>query len=104
MLSTNELQSELKRSGITQRELVKQSGLSESVVSIIIKNAPRLLPHLIKALGKNPFASINTNNGDKMSAALEKLAKANPSSAIKDPIKWQKDIRKDRPLPKRINR
>lgn len=39
-------------------------------------------------------------NGKKMAAALSKIA-ARGGLPIKDPVKWQREIRKDRPLPGR---
>ncbi len=43
MMTPEEIQSELKRNGISQRELVDRSGLSESIVSTLIKQMPVLL-------------------------------------------------------------
>lgn len=37
----------------------------------------------------------------RMAEALEKLAAADAFSGISDPSEWQRDIRKDRPLPGR---
>lgn len=37
----------------------------------------------------------------RMAAALEKLAAVDAFSGISDPSEWQRDIRKDRPLPGR---
>ncbi len=34
-------------------------------------------------------------------AAFEKLRELNPFRAIEDPVAWQREIRKDRPLPGR---
>ena len=39
--------------------------------------------------------------GEKMAAALAKLAQANAFSAIANPAAWQREIRQDRPLPGR---
>ncbi len=44
------------------------------------------------------------SDGKKMAAALEALAALPPGKglkSIKDPVKWQRSIRKDRPLPGR---
>jgi len=37
----------------------------------------------------------------RMAEALEKLAATDAFSEISDPIEWQREIRKDRPLPGR---
>ena len=39
--------------------------------------------------------------GRRMRAALEKLSRLNAFAEIKDPVAWQREIRKDRPLPGR---
>lgn len=39
--------------------------------------------------------------GRRMARALERLAASNALAHIKDPVAWQKEIRKDRPLPYR---
>ena len=40
-------------------------------------------------------------NGKKMAEALGKIAAKGGISSIKDPVKWQREIRKDRQLPGR---
>lgn len=37
----------------------------------------------------------------RMAEALEKLAASDAFSQISDPVEWQREIRKDRPLPGR---
>lgn len=39
--------------------------------------------------------------GRRAAAALERLAKAGAFDEIEDPVAWQREIRKDRPLPGR---
>jgi hypothetical protein len=39
--------------------------------------------------------------GQRMAQALERLAAINALSHIEDPVEWQREIRKDRPLPGR---
>ncbi len=39
--------------------------------------------------------------GERMAAALEKLADSNAVTEIEDPVEWQRNIRRDRPLPGR---
>lgn len=40
-------------------------------------------------------------NGKKMAEALAKIAARGGITSIKDPVKWQREVRKDRPLPGR---
>lgn len=40
-------------------------------------------------------------NGRKLVAILQKIADRGGIPSIKDPVKWQREIRKDRPLPGR---
>ncbi len=39
--------------------------------------------------------------GARMAAALEKLAASRATASIEDPVAWQREIRRDRPLPGR---
>jgi hypothetical protein len=48
-----------------------------------------------------PDYTDKTTRGQGMANALEQLAAANALSQIQDPVKWQREIRKDRPLPDR---
>ncbi len=73
MLNPEEIQAMLKQKGVSQRVLVQRSGLSESIVSILIKQMPILLPHLIDILGKNPYANDSISQGENMAEALESL-------------------------------
>ncbi len=41
------------------------------------------------------------NAGERMAAALEKLAASQAVTSIEDPVAWQRDVRRDRPLPGR---
>lgn len=43
----------------------------------------------------------SARSGEKMAAALEKLAKMDADTAIVDPVDWQREMRRDRPLPGR---
>lgn len=100
MLNQRDIQIMLKQKGISQRELVRRSGLSESVVSTLIKQMPVLLPHLIDVLGKNPFGNEPVPEGDKMADALLCLSNLKKRS-ISDPVCWQEEARADRDLPER---
>jgi hypothetical protein len=48
-----------------------------------------------------PDHTDTTTQGQRMAQALERLAAANAFSEIQDPVEWQREIRKDRPLPGR---
>jgi hypothetical protein len=37
------------------------------------------------------------NAGERMAAALEKLAASGAVADIEDPVQWQREIRRDRP-------
>lgn len=39
-----------------------------------------------------------TTQGQRMAEALERLAASNAFADIKDPVAWQREVRKDRPL------
>jgi len=41
------------------------------------------------------------SNGKKMAEALRKIAELGGIKSIPDPVAWQREIRKDRPLPGR---
>jgi hypothetical protein len=45
--------------------------------------------------------SFQKSQRDALKKSLEKLAKMKVFSDIKDPVEWQRQIRKDRPLPGR---
>lgn len=57
---------------------------SEQPVEVIILHEPDL-----------------AERGRRMAEALENLAAADALSEISDPVEWQREIRKDRPLPGR---
>jgi hypothetical protein len=46
-------------------------------------------------------ASRSKDAGARMAAVLEKLAGSRATAAIEDPVLWQRQIRRDRPLPGR---
>lgn len=41
------------------------------------------------------------SSGKKMAAALEQIANRGGVGSIEDPVTWQREIRRDRPLPSR---
>lgn len=46
-------------------------------------------------------ASAEAERGMRIKTALQKLAELGTFADIKDPVEWQRQIRKDRPLPGR---
>lgn len=44
---------------------------------------------------------LSADRRKRMAEALEKLAASDAFSEISDPVEWQREIRKDRPLPGR---
>lgn len=47
---------------------------------------------------KKPKKNNNKNNGEELYKLMKEKAKAGGIKSIKDPVKWQKEQRKDRPL------
>lgn len=54
-----------------------------------------------RAKNNDSPAISDTQRRRRLADALEKAAALNPYQAIKDPITWQREQRKDRPLPGR---
>jgi len=52
-------------------------------------------------LGKHPVSLDTSERKHRLGQALEKLVEARPFGDIVDPVAWQREIRKDRPLPGR---
>ncbi len=100
-MTVEEIQAELKRKGITQRDLGRKAGLSESVVSILVKNMPKLHPHLVEIFGKDPFADEMPGRGKRVAGILGKIADMGGISGISDPVGWQQEAREDGKLPGR---
>jgi hypothetical protein len=48
-----------------------------------------------------PDSTDPVDRGQRMAKALERLAATNALAQISDPVTWQREIRKDRPLPDR---
>jgi hypothetical protein len=46
-------------------------------------------------------ASREAHAGERMDAALEKLAASQAVAGIEDPVAWQREVRRDRSLPDR---
>jgi hypothetical protein len=64
--------------------------------------AERAVPVEITVLRDERFSSVRAPDaGERMAAALEKLAGSNAVADIKDPVEWQREARRDRPLPGR---
>lgn len=64
--------------------------------------AQRAVPVEVTVLRDEGFGSSRAPGaGERMAAALEKLAASNAVADIEDPVEWQREIRRDRPLPGR---
>jgi hypothetical protein len=59
----------------------------------------RALPVDVTILSDEPFNAAHA--GERMAAALEKLAASQAVAGIEDPMAWQREVRRDRPLPGR---
>ena len=46
-------------------------------------------------------AAAQEHQGAKLAALFEELSRLDPYREIKDPVAWQREVRKDRPLPDR---
>jgi hypothetical protein len=57
-------------------------------------SAPLVDVTLVRA---EPFRTVNT--GERMAAALEQLTASQAVASIEDPRAWQREVRRDRPLP-----
>ncbi|MFZ1040474.1 MAG: hypothetical protein WCA79_05195 [Anaerolineales bacterium] len=61
-----------------------------------------LASRLIKSVRQRDLSdSFQKSQREALKKSLEKLAKMKVFADIKDPVKWQSQIRKDRPLPRR---
>ncbi len=62
----------------------------------------RAVPVDVTILRNERFSHVRTEDaGARMAAALEKLAASGADSGIEDPQAWQREVRRDRPLPGR---
>ncbi len=62
----------------------------------------RAVPVDVTVLRDERFsASRAADTGEKMAAALEKLAASGAVAGIEDPVAWQREVRRDRRLPGR---
>lgn len=59
----------------------------------------RELPVDVTILRDESFSAAQA--GERMAAALEKLAASQAVASIEDPVEWQREVRRDRPLPGR---
>ena len=57
------------------------------------------LPVDVTLLSAEPMRAAHA--GERMAAALEKLAASQAVTSIEDPAAWQREVRRDRPLPGR---
>jgi hypothetical protein len=64
--------------------------------------AERAVPVDVTIVRDDRFSSSRgADAGPRMAAALEKLAASRGVASIEDPVAWQREIRRDRPLPGR---
>ncbi len=63
----------------------------------ISKNGPTTVDVIVVS----PQPKLKKPDGQKMVEALEKIAALGGVKSIPDPVAWQREIRKDRPLPGR---
>ncbi len=62
----------------------------------------RGVPVEVTVLQDERFSSSRAADaGERMASALEKLAASNAVADIEDPVEWQREVRRDRPLPGR---
>ena len=62
----------------------------------------RSIPVDVTIPGEEKFsASRDSHTGERMAAVLERLAASRAVVEIDDPVEWQREIRRDRPLPGR---
>lgn len=60
------------------------------------------VPVDVTILRDERFSALRTPHaGERMAAALEKLAASRAVASIEDPVAWQREVRGDRPLPDR---
>lgn len=86
---------DLKEAETRLAELIEEAASGEEVVIERGDGATfRIVPVVNEGLS-------SAARGEKMAEALAKLAKVNAFSDIKDPVQWQRDIRRDRVLPGR---
>ena len=72
----------------------------ESLKSAIDQMDERDLPMLYRMIGE--LQELNQpKSGKRMAAILQRMADRNALADIDDPVKWQREIREDRPLPGR---
>jgi len=55
----------------------------------------------VTILDESPSPSSDTSRGQRMAAALEQLAAARSLAELADPAAWEREVRRDRPLPDR---
>lgn len=86
---------DLKEAKTRLAELVEEAAQGEEVV---IERGDGATFRIVPVVREEDSAVVR---GEKMAAALAKLAAVNAFSEIEDPARWQREIRKDRVLPGR---
>ena len=86
----------------TYRAVLKGSRLEWRGESPPEISAGRDVPVEVTVLRDDRFSSSRAPDaGERMAAALEKLATSAAVAGIEDPVAWQREVRQDRPLPGR---
>ena len=55
----------------------------------------------VTILDESEIPPVVAGQGERMAAALEQLAAGNALRDVTDPMAWQREVRRDRPLPDR---
>ncbi len=77
------------------------------VESLPLSDKYQLMQSLLSQLAREEGVSLKVlsepkiNQGQRMAAILQRIADRQGLSHIVDPVAWQREIRKDRPLPGR---
>lgn len=65
------------------------------------ENPPGPGPLQVQITVLGPVATTTVPNGEAVAAAMQALADSGGIKSIPDPVAWQREIRRDRPLPGR---
>jgi len=101
---------EIERDPVKKRPAKKGQTMAIETLENLLKKADRLTPaerlllaaRLIESVRQRDLLSNPLKNQrEALKKSLEKLARMKVFADITDPVEWQKQIRKDRPLPGR---
>lgn len=76
------------------------SGNRESALDLVKKLSEELGLH-VRELSPEEEEANQKKRSERLYQLMEEMAKSNAFESIKDPVAWQREIRKDRPLPGR---